>query len=126
MLTTALVHILGAVMRKKGVEEEWLRSMKSKDLSGYLSLIISKWKDLPWDDRTNKSSGFIRTLCFEVKHWRNIWAHQKLHGADDSYRAIDSVERLLRGFGTKIKLATHYADDCRKYFKPAALKALGV
>ena len=124
LLTTALIHILDAVMRKKGVYEEWTRSMKSKDLSSYLSLLISKWKSLPWDDKSNRSSGYIRTLCFEVKHWRNMWAHQKLHGAEDSYRAIDSVERLLRGLGTKVTLASEYADDCKEFFKPAALKAL--
>jgi hypothetical protein len=124
LLTTALIHIMGAVMKKKGVFEEWTRSMKSKDLSSYLSLLISKWNVLPWNDKSNRSSGYIRTLCFEVKHWRNMWAHQKIHGAEDSYRAIDSVERLLRGLGTKIALASSYADDCKIFFKPAALRAL--
>ena len=48
------------------------------------------------------SHGFtqtIRSLVFEVADARNKWAHQEALPADDTSRALDSMERLLEAFG---------------------------
>jgi predicted AAA+ superfamily ATPase len=36
-----------------------------------------------------------RTLVFELQDVRNRWAHNDRFSADDAYRALDSIERLL-------------------------------
>jgi predicted AAA+ superfamily ATPase len=36
-----------------------------------------------------------RNLVFELRDTRNKWAHNEAFNADDTYRALDSVERLL-------------------------------
>lgn len=35
----------------------------------------------------------------ELKHWRNMWAHQREFSAADCYRVIDCAQRLLRSIG---------------------------
>jgi hypothetical protein len=37
-----------------------------------------------------------RTLTHEVLDVRNRWAHQGTFSSDDTYRALDTTERLLR------------------------------
>lgn len=39
---------------------------------------------------------FSKTLIFEVKHFRNVWAHQNKMTSEDAYRAVDSCYRLLK------------------------------
>jgi len=39
---------------------------------------------------------FHRSLVFEVKTVRNDWAHQLPFSNEDTYRALDSMERLLK------------------------------
>eukprot|EP00940_MAST-03C_sp_MAST-3C-sp2_P002513 g2513.t1 len=123
LLATALSHIVTAVMRKV-TGGEWKQDDRYRDLSGWLKTLVSSWDRLPWKDRRDPGSAFTRTLAFETKHWRNMWAHQKLRGPEDSFRAIDTVERLLRGLGAKVPIAAQYADDCERFFKPAALAAM--
>lgn len=36
-----------------------------------------------------------RSLVSELREWRNKWAHQEAFTSDDTYRVLDSVERLL-------------------------------
>lgn len=36
-----------------------------------------------------------RTLISELRDWRNKWAHQEAFSSDDTYRVLDSAERLL-------------------------------
>ena len=36
-----------------------------------------------------------RTLVSELREWRNKWAHQNAFSTDDTYRVLDSTERLL-------------------------------
>jgi predicted AAA+ superfamily ATPase len=36
-----------------------------------------------------------RSLVFELRDTRNRWAHNEAFNADDTYRALDSIERLL-------------------------------
>jgi hypothetical protein len=36
-----------------------------------------------------------RSLLFEMREWRDKWAHQEPFSSDDTYRALDSAARLL-------------------------------
>lgn len=54
---------------------------------------------------SKKLSKAERNLVEELRNTRNDWAHQKPFSADDTYRAVDSAERLLRAAG-----AAHDAD----------------
>lgn len=40
-----------------------------------------------------------QNLASELRGVRDSWAHRKLFGADDTYRALDTIERLLRAVG---------------------------
>jgi hypothetical protein len=40
-----------------------------------------------------------RSLISELRDFRNRWAHQEEFSFDDTYRILDSVERLLRAVG---------------------------
>ncbi len=49
-----------------------------------------------WNSVFGKKLGHAeRTLVSELREVRNRWAHQKAFNADDAYRALDSVHRLL-------------------------------
>lgn len=49
-----------------------------------------------WHDVFGKTLGRAeRTLVSELRDVRNKWAHQQTFSSDDTYRALDSVERLL-------------------------------
>lgn len=50
-----------------------------------------------------------QNLASELRTVRDAWAHRKPFSADDAYRALDSVERLLRAIG-----AAKSADAVRK------------
>jgi hypothetical protein len=47
-----------------------------------------------------------RSLVIELREYRNRWAHQSTFTEDDSYRVLDSVQRLLRTCG-----AEHEAEE---------------
>ncbi|MBL4885156.1 MAG: hypothetical protein JKY95_11560 [Planctomycetaceae bacterium] len=42
---------------------------------------------------------FERSLVSELREFRNRWAHQRQLNFDDTYRVLDSVERLLSSIG---------------------------
>lgn len=49
-----------------------------------------------WNDVFKKTLGQAeRTLMSELRDVRNKWAHQEAFSTDDSYRALDSIQRLL-------------------------------
>lgn len=50
-----------------------------------------------------------QNLASELRGVRDNWAHRKPFGSDDTYRALDTVERLLRAIG-----AAEPADEVRK------------
>ena len=71
-----------------------------------------------------------RNLVFELRDVRNRWAHNDAFNADDTYRALDSIERLLsaadakeaEGVGrSKTELMRlRYEADARKAVTPVA------
>lgn len=71
-------------LRGKKVEE-W-------DAAGLLKVVADGWNDL-----FNQTLGQEhRNYVFELRNWRNKWAHQEALTLDDAYSVADSVERLLK------------------------------
>ncbi len=57
-------------------------------------VLIVMWNQ--WNDVFRRSLGHAeRSLVSELREVRNRWAHQRPFSADDTYRALDSSERLL-------------------------------
>jgi predicted AAA+ superfamily ATPase len=58
------------------------------------ALLRMMWEQ--WNDVFRKTLGFAeRSIVSELRDTRNKWAHQDPFSSDDTYRALDSVERLL-------------------------------
>ena len=52
-----------------------------------------------WRAFTRSLSRAESALATEIRQVRNDWAHNKQFSADDTYRALDSIERLLTAVG---------------------------
>jgi predicted AAA+ superfamily ATPase len=53
-----------------------------------------------WNDVFKKTLGFNeRSWVSELRGVRNKWAHQERFSSDDTYRALDTAERLLAAMG---------------------------
>ncbi len=64
------------------------------------SLLTVMWDN--WNGVFQKKlSRSDRSLVSELRDFRNRWAHQHEFDFDDSYRALDSVHRLLRSVGAR-------------------------
>ncbi len=61
------------------------------DTAGLLRLMTDIWREV-FQDTLGHSS---RSLAFELRDWRNKWAHQERFSSDDTDRALDSAERML-------------------------------
>src|ERR1039458_3304479 len=75
---------------------DWQQPGKDgKGLNWDSQAILQVMCDL-WNDCFKKILGpSERSLAFELRDVRNKWAHQKAFSTDDTYRAIDSISRLL-------------------------------
>lgn len=61
------------------------------DSAALLTVMASEWNTV-----FKKSLGHAeRTLVNELRETRNRWAHQHAFSTDDTYRALDSMQRLL-------------------------------
>jgi len=65
------------------------------DASACLAVLCNCWNAVFRDVLSNAD----RTLAFELRDVRNNWAHQKAFTYDDTYRALDSMSRLLQSVG---------------------------
>ncbi len=85
--------------------EGWLQEVTSKlhgpkgnlstdDVSFLLNGIKATWNEV-FRQRFDPS---VRSLVFELSNARNAWAHQVDFSDDDAWRALDSMERVLRKF----------------------------
>jgi hypothetical protein len=61
-----------------------------QDPAFLLRVMADAW-DSAFRQRLTKAD---RNLVFELRDTRNRWAHNEAFNADDTYRALDSVERL--------------------------------
>lgn len=65
------------------------------------SLLTIMWDQ--WNRAFRHSLGHCeRSLVSELREYRNQWAHQVEFRFDDTYRLLDSVERLLRAVGSPL------------------------
>ncbi len=66
-----------------------------KDVAILLKVIDGKWNEV-FRDKSSKSDRSNPSFVNELIDIRHKWAHQKPFLTDDTFRAIDSVTRLLR------------------------------
>ncbi|MFH1738443.1 MAG: Swt1 family HEPN domain-containing protein [bacterium] len=63
-------------------------------------ILIVMWEE--WNAVfRNKLGHTERSMVSELRDVRNKWAHQEQFSSDDTYRALDSAERLLRSVSAK-------------------------
>lgn len=63
-----------------------------EDVSSLLPLILKQWEEV-----FRKNMGYVeRALVSELIEVRNKWAHKSTFSIDDTYRALDSIARLLK------------------------------
>ncbi len=64
-----------------------------------------------WDQWNRAFRGQLghadRSLVSELREFRNQWAHQNDFEFDDTYRMLDSVERLLKSAGSPLSKRVH-------------------
>src|SRR5215217_4717095 len=56
-----------------------------------LGVVLNQWNTV-FDRKLSRAD---RTLANELRDTRNAWAHQEPFSTDDTYRALDSMQRLL-------------------------------
>lgn len=61
------------------------------DVGALIGVIFDHWRDVFSDEL--KTTG--RNLAGETRDWRNKWAHNEAFSSNDTYRALDTIERLL-------------------------------
>ncbi len=67
------------------------RPIQEWDVAALLRLMWDTWNDV-----FRNTLGFAeRSLVSELREWRNRWAHQEAFSTDDTYRVLDSTQRLL-------------------------------
>ncbi len=56
-----------------------------------------------WNQVFRHELSFVeRSLVSELREYRNRWAHQRMFSERDTYRCLDSVERLLHAVGSTV------------------------
>ncbi len=81
-------------------KEHWFAEFARRERGGPISLsdpavqlkVLADHWDLAFKSELTRSD---RNLVFEVRDLRNRWAHNASFSIDDTYRALDSIERLL-------------------------------
>src|SRR5438093_13522644 len=74
------------------------------DVASILSVMWNQW-NLVFKKTLGQAE---RTLVSELRDVRNRWAHQNPFSTDDTYRALDSAERLLTA------VSASQADEIKK------------
>ena len=85
--------------------DRWLQQVKSKlhnpksngsteDVAFLLKAIKVTWNEI----FSHEFDPSVRSLVFELSKARNAWAHQVDFSDDDAWRALDSMERVLKEF----------------------------
>jgi predicted AAA+ superfamily ATPase len=80
------------------------RSQSKSDPQFQLRVLTEEWR--VFKDRLSRSE---QAMASELREARNKWAHNDSFNADDTYRILDSVERLLTAAG-----AVDQADQARR------------
>jgi hypothetical protein len=101
--------------RSNGVRN---KTYLANDLQGLLRVLTERLGNLgyPFGDRMPR---IAQNLASELRGVRNNWAHHADFSDEDTYRALDTTERLLRAVG-----ATAAGDEAAKLrleFRPSAI-----
>lgn len=91
----------------------WRNGAMHWDISSLVAAVLDQWNSLFGKQLTPS----VRSLFYEIRDWRNTWAHQHLITADDLYRISDSAERLL------LAISSQEAEKI-KQFKSEILQAI--
>lgn len=101
-LTEAISSLSKEQLSRRNSEE-----ILSEDISALLRVMIRHWE--PVFKKLNFEN---RALVGELIEVRNKWAHQSRFSTDDSYRAIDSITRLLKAISaSEVKIAEQYKQE---------------
>ena len=68
-----------------------VKNFSDMDVAALLKVMWVSWNDVYRDTLGHAE----RSLVSELRHTRNLWAHQKAFSGDDVHRALDSAHRLL-------------------------------
>ena len=93
---TNWTDLLEARDRSNGIVN---KTYNTNDLQGLLRMVTERQGNLgfPFSTRLSRLS---QNLASELREVRNRWAHHDDFSDDDTYRAIDTTERLLRAIGS--------------------------
>jgi len=69
-----------------------LEQVLTQDVSLTLQLILKQWDEV-FKKKLDKSE---KAIVEELREVRNDWAHQSSFSTEDTYRALDSITRLLK------------------------------
>ena len=80
-------------------KDRWFEQVKARERGSVslqdpalqLKVMADHW-DVVFRNELTRSD---RNVVFELRDVRNKWAHNEAFTADDAYRALDSIERLL-------------------------------
>ena len=79
-----------------------INSKKLPDQWDVSALLIVMWDS--WNDVFKATLGYAeRNLVSELRTIRNDWAHQQNFNFDNTYRALDSIERLLNAISAEVQ-----------------------
>ena len=84
--------VLAAKDSTNGMTRSYDRADVQNQLRALTESLAPGW--FPFDNHLSRAE---KSLASELREVRNQWAHQKPFTADDTYRALDTAERLLRG-----------------------------
>lgn len=77
---------------KDNYKDRIMAEVLREDLYALLTVMLKEWEKV-FKDNLGSSE---RRLVNEVKEARNDWAHKSTFSSDDTYRILDSIERLLK------------------------------
>lgn len=123
---------------------DWLGLLAARDIAKHggaktydkhdpavlLKVLTEEWR--VFKDRLSRPE---QAMCSELRDVRNKWAHNAAFNSDDTYRALDSMERLLTAVGApdqaeevrRLRLDSQraaYEAETRKVVKAAAIPSI--
>ncbi|MEO2013750.1 MAG: Swt1 family HEPN domain-containing protein [Fuerstiella sp.] len=117
ILASGLAPYVDDMLRHK-FGEDWQRANKvaqvinSADRTQWDAQVVLLLMWDHWNQVFRHDLGFVeRSLVSELREFRNRWAHQKQVSVRDTYRCLDSIERLLRATNSN---AVEEADELRR------------
>ncbi len=117
-ISTALDHLAKGLTPfvvdrlRQYLGEDWLRkssvanAVTTADTESWdaQTLLVLMWDH--WNQVFRHDLSFVeRCLVSELREYRNRWAHQRVFDERDTYRCLDSIQRLLNAVGS-VRTAT--------------------